>query len=208
LAAHRSPRQDFASETFVVPLMAAGAGGANGAGIGQAGDPAMTIDTCGSQAIAFHVTQDPISSSETFPCRGTGSSEGNGTLGVATPLLEVGKRQGEKADLRDGLGIGAPGDPMFTLQAGAQHGVHAAMSVRRLTPRECERLMGFPDDYTAIPGAKDGPRYRALGNSMAVPVMRWIGKRIDMVDTACDALERNTHTGAGAPDPDPTLPLP
>lgn len=54
--------------------------------------------------------------------------------------------------------------------------------VRRLTPRECERLQGFPDDYTAITGAKDGPRYAALGNSMAVPVMRWIGTRIQKVD--------------------------
>lgn len=56
------------------------------------------------------------------------------------------------------------------------------MRVRRLTPRECERLQGFPDDYTAIvyrgKSAADSPRYKALGNSMAVPVMRWIGKRI------------------------------
>lgn len=51
-------------------------------------------------------------------------------------------------------------------------------AVRRLTPRECERLQGFPDDYTLIPGAADGPRYKALGNSMAVPVMAWIGRRI------------------------------
>jgi DNA (cytosine-5)-methyltransferase 1 len=51
--------------------------------------------------------------------------------------------------------------------------------VRRLTPRECEKLQGFPTDYTAIPKAKDGPRYKALGNSMAVPVMRWIGQSID-----------------------------
>lgn len=51
--------------------------------------------------------------------------------------------------------------------------------VRRLTPRECEKLQGFPPDYTAIPKAKDGPRYKALGNSMAVPVMRWIGQQID-----------------------------
>jgi len=56
--------------------------------------------------------------------------------------------------------------------------VAQAMSVRRLTPRECERLQGFPDDYTAIPKAADGPRYKSLGNSMAVPVMHWIGKRI------------------------------
>jgi DNA (cytosine-5)-methyltransferase 1 len=56
------------------------------------------------------------------------------------------------------------------------------MAVRRLTPRECERLQGFPDDYTLVPFRKklaaDGPRYKAIGNSMAVPVMRWIGERI------------------------------
>lgn len=56
--------------------------------------------------------------------------------------------------------------------------------VRRLTPRECERLQGFPDDYTLVPvrgkPAADGPRYRALGNSMAVNCMRWIGERIDV----------------------------
>ena len=57
--------------------------------------------------------------------------------------------------------------------------VMQSMAVRRLTPRECERLQGFPDDYTNIPKAADGPRYKALGNSMAVPVMKWIGKRIN-----------------------------
>jgi DNA (cytosine-5)-methyltransferase 1 len=60
------------------------------------------------------------------------------------------------------------------------------MAVRRLLPVECERLLGMPDDYTLIPyrgkPAADGPRYRAIGNSMAVPVMRWIGRRIQMVD--------------------------
>ncbi len=62
----------------------------------------------------------------------------------------------------------------------------SAYQVRRLTPRECERLQGFPDDWTLIPwkgkpavDCPDGPRYKALGNSMAVPVMRWIGRRID-----------------------------
>jgi DNA (cytosine-5)-methyltransferase 1 len=61
-----------------------------------------------------------------------------------------------------------------------------AMQVRRLTPRECERLQGFPDDYTLIhyrnKPAADGPRYKALGNSMAVPVMAWLGKRIQAVN--------------------------
>ena len=60
--------------------------------------------------------------------------------------------------------------------------VMQSMAVRRLTPVECERLQGFPDDYTLIPCrnrmAADGPRYKALGNSMAVPVMKWIGERI------------------------------
>lgn len=63
--------------------------------------------------------------------------------------------------------------------------VMQAMQVRRLTPVECERLQGFPDDYTAIPWRKkpasdcpDGPRYKSLGNSWAVPVVRWIGWRI------------------------------
>lgn len=60
-------------------------------------------------------------------------------------------------------------------------------TVRRLTPRECERLQGFPDDYTLVPWRggllPDGPRYKALGNSMAVNVMRWIGHRIAEVDS-------------------------
>ena len=61
------------------------------------------------------------------------------------------------------------------------------MAVRRLTPVECERLQGFPDNYTNIPWrnkqeSPDGPRYKALGNSMAVPVMKWIGERINQVE--------------------------
>lgn len=64
--------------------------------------------------------------------------------------------------------------------------------VRRLTPRECERLQGFPDDHTALPGAKDTPRYHALGNSMAVPVIRWLGERIARVDALLRELEDET----------------
>lgn len=68
------------------------------------------------------------------------------------------------------------------------------LTVRRLTPRECERLQGFPDDYTDIPyrnkeHAPDGARYKALGNSMAVPVMRWIGERIQMVEETDETTE-------------------
>lgn len=60
------------------------------------------------------------------------------------------------------------------------------MAVRRLTPRECERLMGFPDDWTLVPwkgkDAHDGGRYKALGNSIAVNCLRWVGRRIELVD--------------------------
>ena len=81
----------------------------------------------------------------------------------------------------------------------------ASAAVRRLTPRECERLQGFPDDYTLIPWrggvAADGPRYKALGNSMAVPVMRWIGERI----AEADALELEQARIAGKTEPETAL---
>lgn len=93
---------------------------------------------------------------------------------------------------RNGRGAPEPVCPPLKAQSGetgkgdAAPIVKLGMAVRRLTPRECERLQGFPDDYTAIPWkrklAPDGQRYRAMGNSMAVPVMRWLGERITQVD--------------------------
>jgi DNA (cytosine-5)-methyltransferase 1 len=77
-------------------------------------------------------------------------------------------------------------DGVAVAQAVAQPVLPFTWRVRRLTPVECERLQGFPDGYTNIPWRKkeeapDGPRYKALGNSMAVPCMRWIGQRIKSV---------------------------
>ena len=73
---------------------------------------------------------------------------------------------------------------------GSSIGIGSA--VRRLTPRECARLQGFPDSYLDIiyrgKPAADGPKYKALGNSMAVPVMAWIGRRIAMVETVTPPL--------------------
>ena len=91
-------------------------------------------------------------------------------------------------------GVGASTDEvMYTMTKADVHGVTQAMTVRRLTPRECERLQGFPDDYTLIPWRKkaagdcpDGPRYKALGNSMAVNCMAWIGERIAAVEAGED----------------------
>lgn len=86
-----------------------------------------------------------------------------------------------KGSSEDGTGRGVPTIATTTMQ------------VRRLTPRECERLQGFPDDYTLITvrgkPAADGPRYKALGNSWAVPNVRWIGQRIaDFLDAEISAL--------------------
>jgi DNA (cytosine-5)-methyltransferase 1 len=94
----------------------------------------------------------------------------DGTASTATPT-----------DVAGSVRTKPPGSIENSSTTIAQQG----MAVRRLTPRECERLQGFPDDYTLVEYrgklAADGPRYRALGNSMAVPVMRWIGQRIAAV---------------------------
>ena len=88
------------------------------------------------------------------------------------------------ADAMGALGY----DVSPSMLASAPPAVAKGMAVRRLTPTECERLQGFPDGFTKIPWRNkpadkcpDGPRYKALGNSFAVPVMRWIGERIHVV---------------------------
>lgn len=261
---------------------------ANGKAAGSA-----TQQDAESGMLVVHGTQDPDINVELAHTLGRNQGQENA---VAIPLLEVGKRTGASTtDPRAGIGVGSEGDPMFTLQAGAPHGVaysvslrgrdggataelggevsgclrassgggdkphvlaqcvtgdithtlkaegfdasedgtgrgqpivpvafsskdyggdatenmsptlracghadsHAnggappavaypilevGMAVRRLTPVECERLQGFPDGYTGIPyrgkPAADGHRYKALGNSKAIPVVAWLGKRI------------------------------
>ena len=102
-----------------------------------------------------------------------------GTGGGNVPIALAENTIGRKPE-NGGNGDGFSEDLMYTLNATGVHGVNYNMLVRRLTPKECERLQGFPDDYTNIPNAPDTGRYKALGNSMAVPVMRWIGERIDL----------------------------
>lgn len=119
--------------------------------------------------------------------------------GSTCPINEQIATRDKKLGCGTGLGVSADGDPAFTLLENHPHmaaseigdkpaGVNH-MLVRRLTPLECERLQGFPDEHTLIawkgkPAEEcpDGPRYKAIGNSMAVPVMRWIGERIAAVD--------------------------
>ncbi len=101
---------------------------------------------------------------------------------VAVPAHTFKMRGGKEGGEKGYLGSD---EKAFTVSTGQDQNLFTGMSVRRLTPRECERLQGFPDDYTLVPyrgkPAADGPRYKAIGNSMAVPVMAWIGQRIQEV---------------------------
>jgi DNA (cytosine-5)-methyltransferase 1 len=121
-----------------------------------------------AQPIGFNARQDPDSwSGRTGPLDTDGCTQA------------VAFAQNTRDEVREMPYVGA-----LAAQSGMKQTsyIRTAMQVRRLTPVECERLQGFPDNYTNIPKAADGPRYKALGNSMAVPVMRWIGKRIQMVE--------------------------
>lgn len=180
----------------------------------------------GDGTISGALAANPDMKQTTFVCT-------HGTYPINEQIATRDKKLGRGT----GLGVGADGDPAFTLLANHPHMVAAGsgsdpiamgdliahtaicrnicptlkcggdgamvaseigkvstgsnpMLVRRLTPLECERLQGFPDGHTLIawkgkPAEEcpDGPRYKAIGNSMAVPVMRWIGKRIALCDT-------------------------
>ena len=80
-----------------------------------------------------------------------------------------------------GKGYGNPDDPMFTIDTVGGHGVATPTQVRRLTPVECERLQGFPDNWTE--GQSDSARYKQMGNAVAVPVVEWI------IGNICDTLK-------------------
>ncbi len=82
-----------------------------------------------------------------------------------------------------------------TLETVKPWNVALPWAVRRLIPIECERLQGFPDDYTNVPyrgknTVADGPRYKAIGNSMAVNAMEWLGDRIALVDAVMREREQ------------------
>jgi DNA (cytosine-5)-methyltransferase 1 len=176
--------------------------------------PGMTIDTCES-LIAFsckdHGGDAMVDIAPTLRAMGHDSSHPNAGGQIAVAFRSCGQ---------DGFvprGVANVVAPPLKAQSGSSGLGDGApllstwIAVRRLTPRECERLQGFPDDWTLVPtyrqklrpeeiaemasylgipiddataigATPDGPRYKAIGNSMAVPVMRWIGGRIDHVD--------------------------
>jgi len=114
---------------------------------------------------SHHAINYVVHPPHTFKVRGIGHYTGtNG--GVAKPGT-------------GGSGYMGQDEKAYTIATSQDQHLMQGMAVRRLTPTECERLQGFPDGWTDIlPTTPDGPRYKALGNSMAVPVMRWIGSRI------------------------------
>lgn len=128
--------------------------------------------------IVVHGRQDPCTSDQAF----TLDCQHNGNTNVVCIHSNTIGRQLHNG----GNGTGAIQDgTSYTLTATDSHAVSDGLQVRRLTPTECERLQGFPDNHTRIPwrgkpaaDCLDGPRYKAIGNSMAVPVMRWIGRKI------------------------------
>lgn len=137
------------------------------------------------ETFAVHGTQDPDTNRELAHTLGRNNGQENAIVTEPFTLAIRGRSEGSTVEVRnDGTA-----NALLTPNGGrAGMGVGAigwGMQVRRLTPIECERLQGFPDNHTLIgwrgkdaDECPDGPRYKAIGNSMAVPVMRWIGERI------------------------------
>jgi len=140
----------------------------------------QTLQAKNPMAVAQPVAFDGYSQTVSNICQTIRASKSDGDH-VGMVLQPVAFAQNQRDEVRTMEIAGA-----LAAEPGAkqQTYLHQAMQVRRLTPTECERLQGFPGGYTNIPWrnkpeAPDGPRYKALGNSMAVPVMHWIGKRIN-----------------------------
>jgi len=135
-----------------------------------------------------------------FPWQQGGTLGMSGTL-VKNQTMAVAIAENQKGELR----ISDVNNSLAQSGGKPGQGYAAAlvgMQVRRLTPTESERLQGFPDNYTAITvkgkPAADGPRYKALGNSMAVPCMRWIGERIQRVEDLGHAKQNADQQGIAA----------
>lgn len=140
------------------------------------GDGCGPLDTDGS-TYAVCVTGEQTHALRSVGADASEDGTGRGTpITVARSVALRGRDGGSTAELG-----GEQANALRSASGGASAPMVLTSSVRRLTPRECERLQGFPDDYTAIPKSSDGARYAALGNSMAVPVMAWIGRRIAKV---------------------------
>ncbi|MEQ2643358.1 DNA (cytosine-5-)-methyltransferase [Bifidobacterium longum] len=189
-----------------------------GGGFALSEDVTSTLKTDHNPAVAFASNQrdevrelevsgalaaQPGIKQQTYICRADGQTNAMTSVDMAPTLTSHAKKDppliypaedsiGEDALIQRDMSATLSTHNIQTPITGGRE--KRGLTVRRLTPRECERLQGFPDDYTDIPyrnkeHAPDGPRYKALGNSMAVPVMRWIGERIRMVEEAAETTD-------------------
>jgi len=130
----------------------------------------------GSETIVVHGTQDPIISISTAHCLGRNNGQENVLFDISErrDVVRI-QKDGTTPTLTARMGTGGNNIPCMSIN----------QNIRKLTPSECEKLQGFPPGYTQIPyrnkkvkDCPDSPRYKAIGNSMAVPVIRWIGIKI------------------------------
>ena len=163
-------------------------GGEQGIGISTE-DISYTLTTTDRHAVAFKVRgQGHVTGERNGDRSKLGQAGGAGLLMYDEKTFTIATTQDQyvlwQALRYDGVRVATDQDtvPTLTSYMGTGGNNVPLINVRRLTPRECERLQGFPDDYTLIPykdkDASDAVRYHALGNSWAVPVVRWIGRRI------------------------------
>jgi DNA (cytosine-5)-methyltransferase 1 len=156
----------------------------NGLGIGEEGDPSYTLDRTGGQSVAYPIQGTIIGRSDTAGPQGKGFGD------VDDPMYTI--------DTVGGNAVAHVGN--FELYDFPKEEVSPTLNakrakdtlsyeessvVRRLTPRECERLQGFPDDWTA--SQSDSQRYKQMGNAVAVPVVQWIVSRLVEVDARLNA---------------------
>lgn len=185
----REAREGIAPILEAGARTASGGNGRNGCGIGDAGDPMFSLQAGHQHAVAHAVACHAAKGGDTttdnyvvaFSNRGiaadvfeTARADSNGALPMAFDTTQITSPANRSSP--------QPGDPCHPLASGAHAPAIAEAIPRRLTPRECERLQGFPDDWTRWPAGgreiKDGPRYRMLGNAVTVSVAAWIGARI------------------------------
>jgi DNA (cytosine-5)-methyltransferase 1 len=162
------PRPGSNSVGAVVPVAMRGRDEGARIEAGEIGEPAFTLRTPGGGSsypmIAHALTAEGADASE------------DGT-GRGTPLVPMAFNPQTGGDMRIGYG-----DLPTAITTNQITAVQLETAVRRLVPLECERLQGFPDNWTA--GQKDAPRYRQMGNAVAVPVIEWVTRRLVAVDAA------------------------
>jgi DNA (cytosine-5)-methyltransferase 1 len=160
-----------------------------GLGFGAQGDPSFTLTKGHSHAVAYDLRGREGGAQMEGPHDTANIRAASGGSSKSYVISDVIGFQSSQSGVRE---VEAHATLDSNNGSRRHNGVAMSSGVRRLTPRECERLQGFPDDYTLVDHRKkpaaDGPRYKALGNSMAVPVMRWIGKRIQLVDDLLSVL--------------------